>query len=206
MVERCCSRFHCQPVLSLSSCGHSQQLVGITIQPESETFGASNIPVIANAGAQLQLRALGTYIHPPVTKDITSQVTWTSNAPQMVTVNSAGVITVTGGACGAALISATVTTNNSSGGVSSSGALVTGFMTANVVCFTASGGGARVARSNGDLRGERIGNSHEFADEFELLQSYGMSWPVRQRQYGNANCCPQCRIGFWELGILRHAE
>ena len=27
----------------------------------------------------MQLRALGTYIHPPVTKDITNQVTWESN-------------------------------------------------------------------------------------------------------------------------------
>ena len=128
--------------LSLSSCGRDQELVGISIQPTSETFGASNIPVSSDAGLQLQLRALGTYIHPPVTKDITSKVTWTSNTPQMVTVNSAGVITVTGATCGATLISATVTTNSSSGGISSSGALVTGFMTANVVCFTASGGGA----------------------------------------------------------------
>jgi hypothetical protein len=31
-----------------------------------------------------------------------------------------------------------VNTNSSSGGISSSGALVTGFMTANVVCFTSS--------------------------------------------------------------------
>jgi len=128
--------------LSLSSCGRSQELVGISIQPTSETFGASNIPVSSDAGLHLQLRALGTYIHPPVTKDITSKVMWTSNTPQMVTVNSAGVITVTGATCGATLISATVTTNSSSGGISSSGALVTGFMTANVVCFTASGGGA----------------------------------------------------------------
>lgn len=127
--------------LGLSSCGHSQELVGISIQPTSETFGASNIPLSNDAGSQVQLRALGTYIHPPVTKDITSQVTWTSNTPQMVTVNSAGVITVTGAACGATLITGTVTTNSSSGGVSSSGALVTGSMTANVVCFTASGGG-----------------------------------------------------------------
>src|SRR5579864_2395437 len=127
-------------LLGVNSCGRSQELVGIQVQPSSETFGASNIPVAADAGLSVQLRALGTYIHPPVTKDITSQVTWTSNTPQMVTVNSAGVITVTGAACGAALISATVNTNSSSGGISSSGALVTGFMTANVVCFTSSGG------------------------------------------------------------------
>jgi|SRR5579862_379780 len=128
--------------LSLSGCGHDQELVSIAVQPTSETFGASNIPVSSNAGAQVQLKALGTYIHPPVTKDITSQVTWSSNTPQMVTVDSSGVITVTGDACGGTLISATVTTNKSSGGISSSGALVTGFMTANVTCFTASGGGA----------------------------------------------------------------
>jgi List-Bact-rpt repeat protein/Big-like domain-containing protein len=127
-------------LLGVNSCGRSQELVGIQVQPDSKTFGASNILVAADAGLSVQLRALGTYIHPPVTKDITSQVTWTSNTPQMVTVNSAGVITVTGAACGAARISATVTTNSSSGGISSSGALVTGFMTANVVCFTGSGG------------------------------------------------------------------
>lgn len=128
--------------LGLSSCGHSQELVSIAIQPTTETFGASNIPVIDNAGAQVQLRALGSYIHPQVTKDITNKVTWTSNTPQMVTVDSAGMITVTGGPCGATLISATVTTNSNPGGISSSGALITGYMTANVVCFTASGGGA----------------------------------------------------------------
>jgi len=128
-------------LLGVNSCGHSQELVGIQVQPTSQTFGASDIPVIDNAGAQVQLRALGTYIHPPVTKDITSEVTWTSNTPQMMTIDSSGMLTVTGAACGGALISATVNTNKSSGGVSASGAIVTGFMTGNVVCFTSSGGG-----------------------------------------------------------------
>jgi hypothetical protein len=119
-------------------CGHDQQLVSIAIAPTTETFGASNIPVSADAGLNVQLRALGTYIHPPVTKDITSQVVWTSNTPQMVTVTSGGLITATGEACGGALISATVTTNNH-GTVSSAGAIVTGTMQANVVCFTGTG-------------------------------------------------------------------
>jgi hypothetical protein len=123
-------------LLSVSSCGDGQQLVSIAVQPGVETFGAANIPVIDDKGAQVQLRALGTYIHPPVTKDITDQVTWASNTPAMVTVNSTGLITVTGGPCGGTLISATVQTNADTGGVSSSGAIVTGFMTANVVCFT----------------------------------------------------------------------
>ena len=129
-------------LVSLSSCGHDQQLVSISIQPASETFGASNIPISANAGAQVQLRALGDYIHPPVTKDITSQVTWNSNTPQMMTVDTSGLLTVTGLACGATLVSATVTINSSAGGLSSSGAVVTGYMTGNVVCPSSSGGGA----------------------------------------------------------------
>lgn len=131
-------------LLSVSSCGDPQELVSISVQPGTETFGASNIPVSADAGLTVQLRALGTYVHPPVTKDITNQVTWTSNDPQMVTVNSAGLATATGESCGGTLISATVTTNADGSGVSSSGAIVTAFMTANVTCFvsTTSGGGS----------------------------------------------------------------
>ncbi len=121
---------------SLSACGHDQQLVSITVVPAVETFGAPNIPIDLDAGLNVQLRALGSYIHPPVTKDITNQVVWTSNTPQMVTVNSTGLITATGQACGGTIISATVTTNHSSGNISSNGALVTGSMTANVVCPT----------------------------------------------------------------------
>ena len=124
------------------SCGHSQQLVSIQIQPSVETFGASNIPVPANAGSQVQLRALGTYIHPPVTKDITDQVTWNSNDPQMMTVSSTGLLIATGGACGGTLVSATVNTNTSEGGLNSNGAIVTGYMTGNVVCYTSTGGGS----------------------------------------------------------------
>jgi hypothetical protein len=129
-------------LFNLSSCARDQELVSISITPSTETFGASNIPVIDDAGLNVQLRALGSYIHPEVTKDITDKVTWASNTPQMVTVNSTGLITATGQACGGTIVSATVQTNTSVGGRSSSGAIVTGFMTANVVCFTGSGGGS----------------------------------------------------------------
>ena len=125
----------CSLLAFVLGCGHSQQLVSITVTPPVETFGAANIPVSEDHGLNVQLRALGNYIHPPVTKDITDQVVWTSNTPQMVTVNSTGLIEATGEACGGAVISATVTTNNS-GAVSSSGAIVTGTMAANVVCYT----------------------------------------------------------------------
>ncbi len=132
-------------LLTLSSCGNPQELVSITIQPSVETIGASNIPVIQDAGSSVQLRALGNYIHPPVTKDITTQVTWASNTPRMFTVDSGGLLTATGLACGNTLISATVATNSDARGLSSSGALVTGSMTANVVCFTGTGGGSNPA-------------------------------------------------------------
>jgi len=121
-------------VIMAPSCGHDQQLTSIDVQPETETFGGPGIPLSEDAGAQVQLKALGTYIHPPVTKDITDQVTWTSNTPQMVTVNATGLITATGQACGNTLISATVNTNKSQGNLSSKGAIITGTMTANVAC------------------------------------------------------------------------
>jgi hypothetical protein len=127
-------------LLSFSSCAHDQELVGITIQPPIENFGASNIPVNFDAGLNVQLRALGSYIHPPVTKDITDQVTWASNTPDMVSVNSTGLIAATGLSCGGTLVSATVQTNGV-GNRSSAGAIVTGYMTANVICFTGTGGG-----------------------------------------------------------------
>ena len=123
------------------SCARDQQLESIDVIPTSETFGASTIPVNLDAGLAVQLRALGHYIHPPVTKDITNQVTWGSNDPQMIIVNSTGLVTATGGACGGTIVSATIQTNTSSGGRSSSGAIVTGSMSANVVCFTGTGGG-----------------------------------------------------------------
>jgi len=128
-------------LLSLSSCADPQELVGITINPTMETIGASNIQVKFDAGIQVQLQALGTYIHPPVVKDITDQVTWASNTPQLVTVSSTGLMIATGELCGGGLVSASLTTNHDGSGVSSSGAVVTAYMTANVVCFTSTGSG-----------------------------------------------------------------
>jgi hypothetical protein len=55
-------------VLSLPSCGHDQKLVSITIQPAAFTF-------LTQSGTE-QFTATGTYIHPPATKDVTSQAIW----------------------------------------------------------------------------------------------------------------------------------
>jgi hypothetical protein len=129
-------------LLYLASCARSQELVSITVQPGTETFGAANIPVNLDAGLEVQLQAVGTYIHPPVTKDITDKVTWASNSPNMVTVSSTGMLTATGLECGGAIVSATMVTNTSAGGISSSGAAVIGYMNANVTCFTGNGTGS----------------------------------------------------------------
>lgn len=126
-------------LLSISSCSDPQELVSIQIQPASETFGASNVPLIQDIGLKAQLTALGTYVHPPVTKDITNQVTWASNETQVIAITPAGLITVPGTACGGSLITATVQTNSDASGVSSSGAVVSGNMLATVVCFTGTG-------------------------------------------------------------------
>ncbi|MBV9624615.1 MAG: Ig-like domain-containing protein [Acidobacteria bacterium] len=110
------------------SCARDQQLVSITVEPNIENFG------VIDPSLSVQLRALGSYIHPPVTKDITNQVTWVSNAPEVATVTSTGLLSPGGTACGNATVSATLTTNRSGGNRTSSGAIVTGFMTTNVAC------------------------------------------------------------------------
>lgn len=130
----------CCAVIMVPSCGHDQQLVSIDVEPTTETFGSAKTPVILDAGLNAQLRALGTYIHPPVTKDITTQVTWASNTPSVATVDSTGLLTAAGVDCGGSIISATVKTNKSAGNLSSSGAIVTGTMQASVVCFSGSTG------------------------------------------------------------------
>jgi hypothetical protein len=95
--------------LSLPSCGHDQKLVSIQIQPSSFTF------LTAVEGQTEQLTALGTYIHPPATKDITSQATWTVD-DGLVTVSAGLVTTIGNGACGGADITATAPEGTGGGG------------------------------------------------------------------------------------------
>ena len=113
-------------VFSLS-CARDQELVSITVQPNTETFG------VPDPALHVQLRALGSYIHPPVTKDISNQVIWSSDSPQIVSITSGGVLAPGGTACGNAVVSATVDTNKS-GTRTANGAIVTAFMNANVLC------------------------------------------------------------------------
>jgi hypothetical protein len=86
-------------LLNTSSCGFNQHLVSIQIAPTSGTFGA------AASGAFFDFSAVGTYIHPPANKDVTSLVTWGTDNPQVVQITSAGVASP-GANCGVANITA----------------------------------------------------------------------------------------------------
>lgn len=73
--------------LSLSNCGFNQHLLSIQVLPSSVTFGG--------VGAAVQFKALGTYDHPPETKDITATVTWSIDSQNLVTFSSStpGLVT-----------------------------------------------------------------------------------------------------------------
>jgi|CZKY01.1.fsa_nt_gi hypothetical protein len=88
-------------VLSLPSCGHDQKLVELQILPQTFTF------LTPDTSATEQFTAIGTYIHPPATKDITSQVKWAVDFADVVTMNQGLVSPVGKGGCGGIDITAT---------------------------------------------------------------------------------------------------
>jgi hypothetical protein len=92
-------------LLSLPSCGHDQKLVSLTITPSATTYlSPTAVPAV--------FHAMGTYIHPPATKDITAQVTWATDVPALLTLSyesgTGEVVGPSAGAvCGIANLSAT---------------------------------------------------------------------------------------------------
>src|ERR1700676_2336518 len=60
----------------LLSCAFNQHLTSIQVVPNSATFGG--------VGAAIQLKAIGTYQHPPQTKDITATATWSIDSQNLV--------------------------------------------------------------------------------------------------------------------------
>lgn len=72
-------------LLNLSSCARSQKLVGIHVLPGTVTFGG--------VGAEIKFKAIGTYIHPPENKDVTSQAQWSIDSQNLVTFNAPGDVT-----------------------------------------------------------------------------------------------------------------
>lgn len=113
-------------LLTVSSCARDQQLESITITPNSVTFLSPGTDIT------FQLKAYGTYIHPPETKDITNQVSWQSLSKDLVVVTSTGVVsTANTGHCGITSVSASA---SNSGGPS--GNVIVGTATATVVDVT----------------------------------------------------------------------
>jgi len=100
----------CSAALFISSCGSGQQLVGISVTPASVVFGGTDPSLF------VQLTATGSYIHPPATKDITNQVTWTSSVVQVAQVTATGKVSPSTD-CGVAGITASLLTNHPSGNV-----------------------------------------------------------------------------------------
>jgi hypothetical protein len=88
----------CVAALFVPSCGHDQQLVSITVTPATFIF--------EGVGAQAQFTALGTYIHPPATKDITNQVVWKIDVAHLATITQTGFVTGLS-VCGRGNVSAT---------------------------------------------------------------------------------------------------
>lgn len=88
--------------LSLPSCGHDQKLQSVTISPATVTYQTPQ-------SVAAVLKAYGTYIHPPETKDITAQVTWADDVPEMLILTPVadGEQVGPNGVCGIADVSAT---------------------------------------------------------------------------------------------------
>ncbi len=87
--------------LSLMGCS-SPSLVSIQITPNAEYFGAP--------GLSAQYTAIGTFDegnHPKITRDITTEVTWKSNATAVATISNTGVAT-SGYAIGSTAITASM--------------------------------------------------------------------------------------------------
>jgi hypothetical protein len=86
-------------LLASPSCGHDQQLVSISVLPQGATLTLTG----PGQSLSIQFTAIGSYIHPPESKDITSRVVWSSDSPQVIDFNtpgSSGLATTTGTACG----------------------------------------------------------------------------------------------------------
>jgi hypothetical protein len=107
-------------VVSVAGCGFKRKLVSITVIPDGATLGGP--------GLTIQFKAIGSYIHPPDSRDITDSVTWESAAPEVVDIDQTGLAT-SGLDCGTNI---TITaTGHSDPGDQSSG-LVIGKATVNV--------------------------------------------------------------------------
>jgi hypothetical protein len=111
-------------ILFSLGCGHPTQLQSVSISPSSVTFTEA-VP-----GMTAQLTAYGTFIHPAETRDITSDVTWSSSVTDIAIVDATGKVTTVGLACGITTITATAKSDLV--GAGGSGSIMTGVSTIDV--------------------------------------------------------------------------
>ncbi|HEY6971873.1 MAG TPA: hypothetical protein VJA94_21860 [Candidatus Angelobacter sp.] len=90
--------------LSLPACVHPTQLDSIDVRPSAVTI------VGTGANATAQFIADGHFIHPTETRDITTQVTWTSTFSGVASIDKNGLAT-SGNFCGITTITATAGNN-----------------------------------------------------------------------------------------------
>jgi hypothetical protein len=102
-------------VLPVVSCSTSPSLTSITISPNSYTttlvLTASGAVAPTSEQGQTLFTATGYYTHPghpAETKDLTNEVNWLSYTPEVVTVATNGVATVTGAAIGTTQVTASM--------------------------------------------------------------------------------------------------
>jgi hypothetical protein len=99
----------CLSILVFSlSCGHPRAMTSMRITPDTATVNGLGLIV------PVQYRAYGTFIHPAETVEISQQVEWSTDIPQVATVaNGAngGLVTPAGSACGSTNVTATAGRN-----------------------------------------------------------------------------------------------
>jgi hypothetical protein len=72
-------------LFNLASCGYNQHLVSIQVVPSGATFNS--------VGSSIVFQAMGTYEHPPATKNITDLVTWSVDSQNLVTITNTSLVT-----------------------------------------------------------------------------------------------------------------
>jgi hypothetical protein len=102
--------------MNFLSCGNQRRLVSIEVRPIGATF-FTPLP----GGPPIVFTALGTYKHPPDTRDLTAQVAWKTDNPGLL--NIAGGSVTPKGLCGIGNLSASV---------NDSGNLIIGYATVTV--------------------------------------------------------------------------
>jgi hypothetical protein len=79
-------------IFAVPGCSQGQKLVGITVLPQNES--------ITGSGGIVNYQAIGSYTHPPESRDLTHSVVWTSSFPQAMSIDPATGVATSGLGCG----------------------------------------------------------------------------------------------------------